>query len=207
MPQPRLSEPFDAVRAAHHQIGNSLQSVASLLSLQGRESEPRAAAALFEASRRVSVIMRLHQRLQASTGDVVCLDGLLGDVCRDVAEIAETPRDVTLRLDLAPMEAPSGTASALALITAELVGNALEHAFHEGGGEARVNLEVVEGGCRLTVRDDGRGKTPGGDFVPGFGLTLIARLVRQLHGEIRTETSGDGTVVTATVPGPSADRA
>ena len=39
-------ESGDAVRAAHHQIGNSLQSVASLLSLQGREAGQPAGALL-----------------------------------------------------------------------------------------------------------------------------------------------------------------
>lgn len=127
-----FSEPLDAVRAAHHQIGNSLRS------LQGREAEPQTATALFEVSRRVCVIMRLNQRLQTSGDDTVCLDGSLADVARDVAAIAETPRKVMLRLDLDPMEASSQTASALALIAAELVGNAFQHVFVQGGGEVRV---------------------------------------------------------------------
>ncbi|MCA3699723.1 MAG: sensor histidine kinase [Brevundimonas sp.] len=200
-----FSEPRDAVRAAHHQIGNSLQSVASLLSLQGREAEPRTATALFEASRRVHVIMRLHQRLQTSGDDTVCLDGLLADVARDVAEIAETPRDVMLRLDLAPMEASSQTASALALIAAELVGNALEHAFVRGGGEVRVDLVADDGGCRLSVRDDGVGKGGGDDFTPGFGLRLIDRLVRQMHGSHQSATGPIGTLTTIRVSGPTPD--
>lgn len=60
-----FSELTDAVRAAHHPIGNSLQSVASLLSLQGREAEPRTANALFEASR---LVRQMHGSHPSATG-------------------------------------------------------------------------------------------------------------------------------------------
>ena len=76
-----------AIQAAHHQIGNSLQSVASLLRLEARTAPPEAAGLLKEASRRVGVVMRLHQRLQEGEGDSVHLDDLIGDVCRDVAAL------------------------------------------------------------------------------------------------------------------------
>lgn len=50
----------DVVRAAHHQIGNSLQSVASLLRLESRTAPPGAATILSEAGRRVRAITHLH---------------------------------------------------------------------------------------------------------------------------------------------------
>ena len=89
----------DAVRAAHHQIGNSLQSVVSLLRLEGRSARPEAAGVLLEASRRVQTVVRLHQRLQEN-GGTVRLDDLLGDVCRDVAELDALDRDAEIHIDV-----------------------------------------------------------------------------------------------------------
>ena len=44
--------------------------------------------ALFDASRRVRVIMRLHERLQIQNPDArVALDDLIRDICGDLAEI------------------------------------------------------------------------------------------------------------------------
>ncbi|MGH7028069.1 histidine kinase dimerization/phosphoacceptor domain -containing protein, partial [Brevundimonas sp.] len=114
------ADPFDQIRAAHHQIGNSLQSVAALLMLQARTADPSVANALLEASRRVRVIIRLHQRLQLhEQGVEVYLDEFLADICGDVAEIDGGRDHAVLTLDLRPMTASAGLASALGLIAAE----------------------------------------------------------------------------------------
>ena len=180
----------DAVRAVHHQIGNSLQSVASLLTLESRSAPPEAATALSEAGRRVRTVMRLHQRLQETDGDVVRLDDLLGDVCRDVAELDAVDRNAEIRVDIQPFCARSNTAAALAMITAELLGNALEHGLAERAGVVEVSLRAAEGGACLTVRDDGAG-APNGELKAGFGLSLVSRLAGQLGAPL-TRSSGPG---------------
>lgn len=182
----------DAVRAVHHQIGNSLQSVASLLNLESRSAPPEAATALNEAGRRVRTVMRLHQRLQETDGDVVRLDDLLTDVCGDVAELDAMQRDATVRVDIQPFCARSKIASALALITAELLGNALEHGLARRAGLVEVSLRATDGGASLTVRDDGAG-APDGELKAGFGLSLVSRLAGQLGAELKQTSSGDGT--------------
>jgi len=180
----------DAVRAVHHQIGNSLQSVASLLNLESRSAPPEAATVLSEAGRRIRTVMRLHQRLQETDGDVVRLDDLLGDVCRDVAELDAMDRDAEIRVDIQPFCARSRTASALALITAELVGNALEHGLAKQAGVVEVSLRATEGGACLTVRDNGAGAADG-QLKAGFGLSLVSRLAHQLGAQLK-QTSGAG---------------
>lgn len=183
-------ESRDAVRAVHHQIGNSLQSVASLLILESRSAVPEAAAALGEAARRIRTVMRLHQRLQETDGDVVRLDDLLTDVCRDVAQLDAVGRIAEVRVDIQPLCARSRTASALATVTAELLGNALEHGLAERAGLVEVSLRAVRGGAFLTVRDDGAG-APDGELKAGFGLSLVSRLAGQLGGRL-DQTSGPG---------------
>lgn len=188
---PQLThEGQDAVRAMHHQIGNSLQSVASLLILESRSAPPGAATVLSEAGRRIGTVMRLHQRLQETDGDVVRLEDLLADVCRDVAQLDAVDRDAEVRVDIQPFWARPQTASALAMITAELLGNALEHGLAKRPGVVEVSLRDAPDGARLTVRDSGAG-VPDGELKAGFGLSLASRLARQLGGQLK-HTSGVG---------------
>lgn len=190
----------DAVRAAHHQIGNSLQSIVSLLTLESRSAPPEAATVLSEAGRRVRIIMRLHQRLQESDGDRVRLDDLLSDVVHDVAALDAGHRKVDLRIDLQPVCAGSKTASAIAMIAAEWVGNALEHGLPDRDGAVLVTLEPFAEGARLVVSDTGVGETRG-EWSPGFGLTLIARLTRQLNGQMTRTLEAGGTRLELVCPG------
>lgn len=182
----------EAVRAVHHQIGNSLQSVASLLNLESRSASPEAATVLSEAGRRVRTVMRLHQRLQETDGDVVRLDDLLGDVCRDVTQLDAVDREAEVRVDIQPFCARSTTASALAMITAELLGNALEHGLGERTGVVEVTLCATDGGAALTVRDSGAG-APDGELKAGFGLSLVSRLARQLGAQLHQTSGPRGT--------------
>ncbi len=197
------ADPFDQVRAAHHQIGNSLQSVASLLMLQARTAEAPVATALNEATRRVRVIIRLHQRLQLyEQGVEVNLDAFLTDICRDVAEI-DGREGTKLLLDLQPMAASAGLASALGLITAELVGNAFEHGLAGRDGTIQVRLEPTPEGCRLAVSDDGVGfpDTAHPEANAGFGLSLIARMVRETGGALSVEALEPGVRFEVRMPG------
>lgn len=194
------NEGRDAVRAVHHQIGNSLQSVASLLNLESRSAPPEAATVLSEAGRRVSAVMRLHQRLQETDGDFVRLDDLLADICRDVAELDAVDRDAEIRVDLQPYCAPPGLASALAMITAELVGNALEHGLARRAGTVEVSLAPTDDGACLVVQDNGEG-VPDGVLRPGFGLALVTRLARQLGAKVEKSSGPAGTRFEMACPG------
>lgn len=183
-------ETADAVRAAHHQIGNSLQSVASLLRMESLLAPPAAASVLSEAGRRVRTVMHLHQRLQEG-GAAVRLDDLLGDVCRDVGELDAVDRKVEVRVDIRPLWATPKVASALAMITAEWLGNALEHGLADRPGRIEVTLQETDSGARLVVADTGRG-VANGEWTPGFGLNLVASLARQLDGRVLRTAGAEG---------------
>lgn len=198
------SEALDAIRAAHHQIGNSLQSVASLLALESRAAPPEAAGVLSEAGRRVRAVVRLHQRLQEVAGAEIRLDELLGDVCRDVAELDAADRNAELRLDLHPCVASSRTAAALAMITAELVGNALEHGLAHRSGVVQVGLRLDGEGALLTISDNGIGSTEG-EWGPGFGLSLATRIANRLGAAMVRQVGPDGARYELACPGVWSD--
>lgn len=168
--------------------------------MESRSAPPQAATILSEAGRRVRAIMRLHQRLQEGLGDMVRLDDLLGDICRDVAELDTVDRNAEIGVDAHPLWARSRTASALAIITAEWVGNALEHGLADRAGSVRVVLEPTLDGARLTVSDDGVGACEG-CWLPGFGLSLISRLAAQVGGTITSKVDNAGSRLELVCPG------
>ena len=97
---------------------------------------------------------------------------------------------------------------------AELLTNAVEHAFVDFGGTdndhvgvVTLNLYQQDGNAVAEIRDNGRGL--GDDFsldVPtSLGLSIVRDLVRtQLHGSLEmntvTHAEGGGTFVRVVVP-------
>jgi two-component sensor histidine kinase len=91
----------------------------------------------------------------------------------------------------------------IGLVVAELLGNALRHAFPgDRCGEVRVTLSQSDG-CRahLTVHDNGVGLPDDIDLEssPGFGLRMIAILRRQIGATVEIDRSS-GTSVQLVLP-------
>lgn len=189
---PPSGDAADVVRATHHQVGNSLQQVASLLRLESRRATPEAATVLSEAGRRVRAIMHLHQLLQEGDGNIVRLDDLLGDICRNMVELDAADREAEVRTHIEPLWTDPRTASALAMITAEWVGNALEHGLAERSGIVHVTLGRMDAGVRLAVSDTGVGMT-WGDWSPGFGMSLVSRLAAQIGATVTQSVDEAGS--------------
>lgn len=75
----------------------------------------------------------------------------------------------------------------LAIITHELISNAVRHAFPDGrGGSIAVAFSRAQDGVSLVVRDSGVGADA---LVPGEGLALVRGLVDHLGGAMSIETA------------------
>ena len=89
------------------------------------------------------------------------------------------------------------------MVIAELVHNALEHAFAPGtAGKVRLELRRSTGELEIAVSDDGRGLPAGFDpaATTNLGLAIVRALVEDdLHGTLAFAGEG-GTTVTARVP-------
>ncbi len=169
----------------HHRVKNNLQTVASLLRLRAGGADP--ARALADSVDRILSIAEVHDLLTASReGDVD-----LSDLIRRVS--AMLGRSIGTRPaeeEIAHVEVPGDTATAVALIFSELYANALEH----GGGDVRVHLDRDPAGrVELVVADAGPGLPA--DFDPDRSLGLkIARALAtdQLHGTLILEDGDPG---------------
>lgn len=123
-------------------------------------------------------------------------------VCRAVVRgrTARRPRRVTLALRSVVVEGE--TARRLALVTHELVTNALKHAVSEGG-ELEVRLERLGSYVVLSVIDDGPGLGSGGGSLTSgtrLGGRIVGELVRTAGGSMDCDTGPSGTAIHVTLP-------
>jgi PAS domain S-box-containing protein len=185
----------------NHRVKNSLQMVASLLSLESGRASPETREKLLSASRRVNAIATIHASLYQD-GDVtsVAVDQQLRDLCDHVAASSGCDvRGIAVELDVAPIRLCPNKAISLAIIVNELITNALKHAFHgRDGGRVIVRLirEDEAGNVVLTVIDDGTGPTTSIEEDAGRGTGLGHRLIqmsaRQIGGHVEQASVPQG---------------
>ena len=188
----RMLVSMDAtIREIHHRVKNNLQTVSSLLRLQGRRLEsPEAKAAIDESVRRVQSIAIIHEMLATSGGDEVAFE----DVVEPLMHMAEDTlvsddQPIKIRLVGDGPTLSASKASSLAVVVTELLQNSIEHGFPPGSDGGAITVELLTSPTELRVRvhDDGIGVAE--DFSvkdsSGLGLTIISTLVSgELSGEL-----------------------
>jgi two-component sensor histidine kinase len=210
-----------AIREVHHRVKNNLQTISSLLSLQARRVDERAArVALHEAERRVRSISLVHEILSRDPSDQVPFAEIVVSLVQMAEDsvVSSQPIVITTRGDLG--EVTADVATPLAVTLAELLQNAVEHAFDPepaGGPDAsagdapvgHVDVTLSHTGTELivAVRDDGHGLPEGFDIekTTSLGLSIVRDLVAsQLEGRIFMgevpASDGGGTRVVISVP-------
>lgn len=180
---------------SNHRIKNNLQLVASLLSIQARQSgRPETWQALTDASLRVLAVARLHEQLQASASGTVDLRKYFQALCDDIGRAADCEaRGIGIEISVDDEELPARQASALGAIVHELVTNAIKHAYERRGGVLEIRYGRECSHRQLVVSDDGPGFNPGAQ--PGrrsLGLTLVRQLVSSLPGTLHFSRSSSG---------------
>ena len=120
-----------AIREVHHRVKNNLQTISSLLSLQARRvAVGSGREALREAERRVRSIALVHEILSRDPGDQVPFDDIVGSLvqmARGLGGVVVRPVEISVSGDLGDVAAD--VATPLAVILAEVLQNAVEHAF------------------------------------------------------------------------------
>jgi PAS domain S-box-containing protein len=196
-----LKEKEILLKEIHHRVKNNLLVVSSLLNWQGESLQDATVLQVFaDSQKRIHSLALIHEKLYRSQ-DLARID--LGDYLESlVRQLYNSLRDdrqaIELQLNLEPIAVNIETATPCGLIANELVCNAFEHAFPNGGpGCLEVSLSRDEGELiTLTIHDDGVGFPPNLDFrqTESLGWQLICLLTEQLEGEIQV-CSQDGAKV------------
>ncbi|MDO8364197.1 MAG: histidine kinase N-terminal domain-containing protein [Actinomycetota bacterium] len=210
------------IREIHHRVKNNLQTISSLLRLQGRRlTSPEAKAAVAESVRRIRTIALVHETLSREPGDDVAFLEIVRPLLRLAEEGLQSPdRPVRFTVQGEGGRLPSTIATPLSVVLTELLQNAVDHGFPEGsaGGDVVVVLDNADGVLKIRVINDGRGLEPGFELnkATGLGLSIVRTLVTtELDGTIAMRSGqpddfqavglgdqprGSGTVVDLTVP-------
>ena len=208
------------IREIHHRVKNNLQTISSLLRLQGRRLEsPEAKAAVEESVRRIRSIALVHEILSHEAGDDVPFIEIVRPLVRMVEEGLMSPdHPVEIKITGDAGKLPATIATPLSVVLNELLQNVVDHAYPAGEEAHRghVLLELDNDGTDLVVRvtDDGAGLPEGFslDASTGLGLSIVRTLVTtELYGTIELVPGGGagdwpGTVVALRVPLGVADR-
>lgn len=187
-------------RELQHRVANNLHFIAAILHLQ-RKSPQDKDNALASAQARIEVMGRIHRRLY----DPANADRPVTDYLRDLGnDLIQSTGSAAVFLQITPstLRLPFDTIVPISLIVAELMTNALKHAFHRTSEPAiTISIEAIgDGRGRLTVSDNGSGNQPATD-APGLGHRIIESLARQIGATIETDLT-QGTSVTLTFPLP-----
>lgn len=214
----RLLVSLDAtIREIHHRVKNNLQTISSLLRLQGRRLTSREAKqAIEESVRRIRSIALVHEALSREGSGEVPFNEIVRPLVRMVEESLVSPEQpVRFQVHGDGGRLPARVATPLAVVVTELLQNAANHAFPAGGEVeswgGTVDVEVGNDGEKLVLRvvDNGVGLPAGFvlDEVKGLGLSIVRSLVTsQLEGTITMTSAGSdgpggaGTAVEVRVP-------
>jgi two-component system, sensor histidine kinase PdtaS len=204
------------IREIHHRVKNNLQTISSLLRLQGRRlSTPEAKQVIEESVRRVRSIALVHEILSREAGDDVPFVEIVRPVVSMVADSMSSPDhpiNFEVRGDGGIL--PARVATPLAVVLNELLQNAVDHAYprdvdlSQRPGRVLVTIDRDVKALQMRVTDEGVGLPEGFelDSSTGLGLSIVRTLVTtELSGQIditRGDGSGarPGTTVALTVP-------
>ena len=193
-----------AMQETHHRVKNSLQLVSALIDMQVGDYEDAVPTAnVRHVNTQVRALAAVHDTLtEEAKGDqdaqIVSVRTLLEKLLPLVSRIAGNRR---LKFTLDDLRVPAKIGTSIALITNELVLNALKH----GKGEVEITFAVAQEQATLEVCDDGEGLPDGFDPMQAAntGLELVTSLARwDLGGAVSYSNHPDhgGARITVSIP-------
>ncbi len=185
----------------YHRVANSLQIIASIISMKARKvTLAEARRALEDAHNRIMSIAAVQKYLHVSTvGGAVELIPYLVNLCEAIScSMIGDDQAILIEVLGNGGNADRRKAENLGLIVTELVINSLKHAFCNAakGGRIVVTYDSVETEWTLSVSDNGKGKQQrAGNAEGGLGTGIIAALAGQLNALVVTASGPQGTFV------------
>lgn len=198
--QQKVEEKEMLLKEVHHRVKNNLQTVSSLLRMQGRSIEDAQTLAQIRSSQNRVVCMAMVHEMLYQREDLSCIEystyvHQLGDYL--VKSIKGPESNIRLNIDIPEIELGIDTAIPLGLLINEAVTNALKYGFEgRDAGEISISLEKEDAQeYVLRIGDNGVGYPENVDYQSSksLGLKLIYNLSRQLRGSVIRDLSKRGT--------------
>ena len=190
------------IREIHHRVKNNLQTISSLLRIQGRRLDSdEAQLALNESVRRIGAIAVVHETLAVSQEGEVTFGEVMRPLVELVKEGLSSPvKPISIEVSGDTGLLPSEVTTTLAVVVTELLQNALDHGFKAALGEFEdgridVVLSKNEEAVMVEVSDNGVGLPEGFDIEKnvGLGLTIVKTFIQQeLEGSLNVLSNGTG---------------
>jgi two-component sensor histidine kinase len=200
-----LREKGTLLEELQHRIANSLQIIASIILMKARAVKSKETRShLEDAHKRVLSIAAVQKQLHAlGAAGAIEIAPYLSQLCESLAHsmIGDT-RPISLEVVGAGGVATSRQAESLGLIVTELVMNALKHAFPDDKAEGQITVayDVIGTNWKLSISDNGIGKSDGGfaQGKSGLGTGIVKALAHQLDAQVEILAGPDGTTVSIT---------
>jgi two-component sensor histidine kinase len=191
------------LKEVHHRVKNNLQLMSSILNMQVRKVEsPEARQSLRDVQERLQSLAAIHRGLyQTPALSQVQFDELLAELVGQLVTLAPERLGGTVpKLDLADVRLVPDQAAPLAMITAEMLTNALKYVDGDAEGRrfivVRMTREPRPEGDEVVLSVTNSAPPGATDARPdGLGKRLMTVLSQQLQGEIETEAGLDSYTV------------
>ncbi|MGD8189832.1 histidine kinase N-terminal domain-containing protein [Brevibacillus ginsengisoli] len=188
-----------AIREIHHRVKNNLQTVASLLRIQGRRcSSDEARKYLNESVSRILSIAATHELLSKQFNDEINIVEVIQSIVSNIKRcyIYEKSIDIEVIAE-AEVSVDSDRTVAIALIINELLQNCFDHAFSDTDkGMVTIFIKEEDDDISIAVIDNGKGYKAEDNQQTSLGLSIVSSYVKEkLKGNILYESDGDGTKV------------
>jgi len=166
----------------------------SLIYLQARQFKDPEVQRAFEATqRRLSSIGLVHDALYSGDdfGEIDLSTYLTKLLQQVAAAYGAEARQVSIDLDIAPINVTADQVTPLGLIITEVLTNTFKHAFSpDRAGKVKVAAALRGGEVVVTVQDNGAGYDPAHLSATGLGTKLIRSLSEQLGAKKDKDLSG-----------------
>ncbi len=193
--QKTLSEKEVLLKEIHHRVKNNLQTISSMLMLQGMEmQDEEARQALNESQSRVRSIALVHQKLYQTDGlEKVEIGAFLKDLSHEAMSFYDTHKiNIHLQLNINETFIMIDKAIPIGLIVNELITNSVKHAFKDKPvGNIFITITnnhnaQSDATMKLIYADDGKGFDYSTllENSPSLGLEIIQLLAEQIGAKL-----------------------
>lgn len=192
------------LREVQHRIKNNMSMMSALLHLKaGSVTDEESRQGLEDTSLRFDAMMLLYDELYTGPDpDALSLRAYIPELVNRILRAVPTQSAITADTTVPDVLLPAKVLTNLGIFTAEILTNALKHAFPQGRpGSIRVSAVVSDSHLTYTVEDDGIGLPEEREIARGRGLgfTLITTLAEQLQGDL-TISRRSGTTFRLVMP-------